>query len=312
MTEAIRPSSIMGEAGGPSANQDHTQPQRVTAPQPTPAPQQAGALRFSNLEELEGMAKLKLTANAYNYYASGAGAGETVAENRDALQRLRLLPRIMVDVSAVDTSVTLLGELAPQARDQCLRDGMAGFAAALENTHAMLGIDGMRLLTKWRTGRKFSMPIFVAPMAMQRMAHPDGELAVACACSAVGTCMVRHKNAIVQVHVLYFCRHMGGGHAGATGQSISARKTWTCPYRPPQHRGHVGSAVVSISHVTVQRRHRKTLPWHPQGVSTMGTTTLEDVAAASDDPGTLMFQLYVLRDREFTRDVVQVSCLLYS
>jgi FMN-dependent dehydrogenase len=34
------------------------------------------------------------------------------------------------------------------------------------------------------------MPVFVAPMAMQRMAHPDGELAVARACSAVGTSMV--------------------------------------------------------------------------------------------------------------------------
>ncbi len=43
-----------------------------------------------------------------------------------------------------------------------------------------------------------------------------------------------------------------------------------------------------------------------QGVSTMGTCTLEAVAAASADPGTLMFQLYVLRDRSFTRHIVQV------
>lgn len=39
----------------------------------------------------------------------------------------------------------------------------------------------------------------------------------------------------------------------------------------------------------------------------MATATLEDVAAASADPATLMFQLYVLRDRDFTRDLVQVS-----
>lgn len=39
----------------------------------------------------------------------------------------------------------------------------------------------------------------------------------------------------------------------------------------------------------------------------MGTFTLEDVAGASADPGTLMFQLYVLKDRDFTRDIVQVS-----
>jgi isopentenyl diphosphate isomerase/L-lactate dehydrogenase-like FMN-dependent dehydrogenase len=38
----------------------------------------------------------------------------------------------------------------------------------------------------------------------------------------------------------------------------------------------------------------------------MGTATLEDIAAASGDPGTLFFQLYVLRDRNFTREIVQV------
>ncbi len=38
----------------------------------------------------------------------------------------------------------------------------------------------------------------------------------------------------------------------------------------------------------------------------MATTNLEEVAAAAQDPGTLMFQLYVLRDRELTRDLVQV------
>ena len=38
----------------------------------------------------------------------------------------------------------------------------------------------------------------------------------------------------------------------------------------------------------------------------MGTYSLEDVARAAGDPGQLMFQLYVLKDRNFTRDIVQV------
>lgn len=42
-----------------------------------------------------------------------------------------------------------------------------------------------------------------------------------------------------------------------------------------------------------------------QVVSTMGTTTLEDVAAAAPDPSQHMFQLYVIKDREFTRQLVQ-------
>ena len=32
-------------------------------------------------------------------------------------------------------------------------------------------------------------PVIVAPMALQQMAHPDGELAVARACAACGTIM---------------------------------------------------------------------------------------------------------------------------
>ena len=38
----------------------------------------------------------------------------------------------------------------------------------------------------------------------------------------------------------------------------------------------------------------------------MGTTLLEDVAAAAPDPAQHMFQLYVIKDRDFTRQLVQV------
>ena len=37
----------------------------------------------------------------------------------------------------------------------------------------------------------------------------------------------------------------------------------------------------------------------------MGTTTLEEVAAASGDAGQHMFQLYVIKDRDFTQQLVQ-------
>src|SRR5207244_1741710 len=39
-------------------------------------------------------------------------------------------------------------------------------------------------------GREISMPLLVAPVAFQRMAHPDGELATARAAAAAGTIMV--------------------------------------------------------------------------------------------------------------------------
>lgn len=42
------------------------------------------------------------------------------------------------------------------------------------------------------------------------------------------------------------------------------------------------------------------------GVSTMGTYSVQQVADACSDPAALMFQLYVLQDRAFTRQLVQV------
>lgn len=39
----------------------------------------------------------------------------------------------------------------------------------------------------------------------------------------------------------------------------------------------------------------------------MGTYGLAEVAAAAEDPATLWFQLYVLRERDFTRRLVQAS-----
>ena len=42
-----------------------------------------------------------------------------------------------------------------------------------------------------------------------------------------------------------------------------------------------------------------------QIVSTMGTTSLEDVAAASEGSPLLIFQLYVQRDRDFTASLIQ-------
>lgn len=51
------------------------------------------------------------TSQAYGYYAGGSDNEWTLAENKAALGRYRLLPRVLVDVSTVDMSTTLLGEL---------------------------------------------------------------------------------------------------------------------------------------------------------------------------------------------------------
>lgn len=47
--------------------------------------------------------------NTYEYIIGGAGADITVRENRAALNRVRLNPRVLIDVGRIDTRLTLFG-----------------------------------------------------------------------------------------------------------------------------------------------------------------------------------------------------------
>ena len=87
-----------------------------------------------NLAEYERYAKNTLPRNAHDYYASGSNDMITLRENRNAYSRLRLMPKILIDVSKINTETTILGD-------------------------------------------KIASPICIAPTAMQRMAHADGEIA---------------------------------------------------------------------------------------------------------------------------------------
>ena len=62
-----------------------------------------------NLSELEAAAKEALAPLAYDYYASGAHDEVTLRENSTAFQRIALLYRVLVDVSARDARTTVLG-----------------------------------------------------------------------------------------------------------------------------------------------------------------------------------------------------------
>lgn len=64
---------------------------------------------FTNLEELEGLASLKMEKPAFDYYRSGSDDEVCRDENREAWKRLRLIPRALVNVSRIDTSSHLLG-----------------------------------------------------------------------------------------------------------------------------------------------------------------------------------------------------------
>jgi lactate 2-monooxygenase len=62
-----------------------------------------------SFERLERAARKAMSPQAYAYVAGGAGAEETIRENRAAFERWRIVPRMLRDVSVRDTAVDVLG-----------------------------------------------------------------------------------------------------------------------------------------------------------------------------------------------------------
>jgi 4-hydroxymandelate oxidase len=63
-----------------------------------------------SLHEIEEVAKKKIHKMAYDFIAGGVEDELTLRANREALNRIQLRPRVMVDVSKIDPSVELLGK----------------------------------------------------------------------------------------------------------------------------------------------------------------------------------------------------------
>jgi isopentenyl diphosphate isomerase/L-lactate dehydrogenase-like FMN-dependent dehydrogenase len=108
-----------------------------------------------NVHDYEALARERLDENAWEYFRGGAGDETTLRENRTALERWKLRPRVLVDVTAVDASTTVLGTAV-------------------------------------------AAPVLVAPVALQKLAHPDGEAATARAAARAGTIMVLSTSATLR------------------------------------------------------------------------------------------------------------------
>ncbi len=96
---------------------------------------------------LEGLAREKLDLGPFGYVAGGAGAGDTVAANREAFGRWRIVPRMLTGATERDLGVRVLGVDMPS-------------------------------------------PVLLAPVGVQSIVHPDGELATARAAAQLGVTMV--------------------------------------------------------------------------------------------------------------------------
>ncbi|HET9181939.1 MAG TPA: alpha-hydroxy acid oxidase [Candidatus Angelobacter sp.] len=107
----------------------------------------APALPVADVMQFEPLARKRLSQMAYDYIRSGGADEITMRENRLGFERLALSPRVLVDVSEINTRVSLLGF-------------------------------------------ELDSPILLAPIAYQRLFHPEGELATARGANAAGAIFV--------------------------------------------------------------------------------------------------------------------------
>ena len=105
-------------------------------------------LNCLTISELEKLAAERMDKQTRDYYNEGADAGSTLAENISAYQKYRIRPRVLRDVSAIDTSVPIFGHknrvplgVAPTAM-QCLAhsDGEIATARACKKLGIVMGL----------------------------------------------------------------------------------------------------------------------------------------------------------------------------
>jgi 4-hydroxymandelate oxidase len=68
---------------------------------------------LASLYDFEAAAKRKMSLAAWEYFNSGSADEITVRRNREALDALQLKPRVLVDVTRIDTSCTVFGYKMP-------------------------------------------------------------------------------------------------------------------------------------------------------------------------------------------------------
>ena len=66
-----------------------------------------------NIEDLRRLARRRLPRGVFNYIDGGAEDEVTLRANGAAFRRWNFAPRVLTDVSQVDTSTTLLGRRLP-------------------------------------------------------------------------------------------------------------------------------------------------------------------------------------------------------
>ena len=63
-----------------------------------------------NIEDLRHMARRRLTKALFEFFDRGSEEEIAMRDNRAALDRIKLLPRVLTDVSGRDPGITLFGK----------------------------------------------------------------------------------------------------------------------------------------------------------------------------------------------------------
>ena len=99
--------------------------------------------KIINLFDLEELFEKNLPSPIAGYYKSGARDEITLKKNREIFNKYELLPKLLRDVSNIDTSVEVLGQnlknpiiLAPVAMQQMAHEG-GGLFNAQENNQSI-------------------------------------------------------------------------------------------------------------------------------------------------------------------------------
>ena len=84
-------------------------PSASAAPRTASVPRSAAIARAYSIADLREIARRRLPRAVFDFFDGGAEDEATLRDNRAAFERVRLAPKVLVDVSAIDTSTRILG-----------------------------------------------------------------------------------------------------------------------------------------------------------------------------------------------------------
>jgi 4-hydroxymandelate oxidase len=130
------------------------------------------------LDEFEGLSRTSMTEMAYEYVNAGVAGDLTLRDNLFAFDRIRLMPRVLADVSHIDTSVSLFGRrhafpilLAPCAYHKLVHEeGEIEAARGAALSEATLVAASFATVTVEDTAEVTNSPLW-----FQLYVHPDRE-----------------------------------------------------------------------------------------------------------------------------------------